>query len=605
MTDLKDFSGVKIIRIDTLDEAESCLRWLGERRSALAWDLETGETNGNALKWWLPGFEIRLAQFGDLQKAWVIRPDRFGALIEKVFTDYDRDTVTHNGIGFDGHALLSCGFSLPDKSKWHDTLLQSRILDSRGKHGLKFLAGTAFGEVAALGEKALNEAFRLQGYGKDKGRGFSEIAYGIAAYDAYSGIDVILTARLHELQYPQIQAQFADIYENELAAWHVTFEHEHKGLPVDLDFARQTESEYESKLQQLQQELRAIGITKPGSKMQRLEVLYKEGFEAEEFTETGEPKVDKKILEKFASPTALLLLEYGRIEHWLTAYVRKTIDESYNGIVYPGIQPFGAKTGRQSANNPPVQQLPSHHPDAWKMRRMFLPRPGDKLWSIDYDGEENRLAAHFSQDTALTNLIMSGADIHRYTAAIVYGVPEDQIEKEQRSIVKNVVYADQYGAGVKKLMKMLGMSKEEVIRIKNGIAAAYPELAQWKKDVEAEAKQRYRDERNAYAYTWAGRKVFADQFEDKEPSYYTLTNYILQGSGADVLKTALNRIAAAGLSEYIYLPVHDELLFSLPDDSNAVELARELAQIMTFDNGEFRVPMTCSPEGPFDHWQGH
>jgi DNA polymerase-1 len=605
MTDLKDFTDVKIVRVDTLDEAEDFLRWLGERREVLAWDLETGETNGQALKWWLPSFKIRLAQFGDMQKAWVFRPDRFGAVIEKVFTDYDRDTVTHNGVGFDGHALRSLSFTLPKQSNWHDTLLQSRILDSRGKHNLKFLANREFGEIASIGESALNKAFRELGFGKDKGMGFSHIPYGTVAYDAYSAIDVILTARLHGLYYPQIKANYLEAYERELAAWHVTFEHEHKGMSVDLKFAHEIENEYEAKLGQLKLELNSLGISKPGSKAQRLEVLYKEGFEPDDWTDTGEPKLDKKILEKFASPTAQLLLEYGRVEHWLTAYVRKTINESYNEVVYPNINAFGAKTGRQSASNPPVQQLPSHHPDAWKMRAMFLPRPGDKLWSIDYDGEENRLAAHFSKDKALTNLIMSGADIHRYTAAIVHGIPEDQIEKEQRSIVKNVVYADQYGAGVKKLMKMLDMSRDEVTRIKDGIAKAYPELTRWKKDIELEAKQRYHSTGSAYAYTWGGRKVFADQFEDKEPSYYTLTNYVLQGSGADVLKEALNRIAAAGLSNYMYLPVHDELLFSLPDDESSKELALQLSRIMTFDNGEFDVPLTCSPEGPFDRWQGH
>lgn len=613
MTDLRvtyepivPFRKSKLRRLDTTADIEEFFRWLSLSRYALSFDSETGEESGQALKWWLPTFKLRLLQFGDCNGGFVMRADRFGAVIEEVFTRYEGDFVSHNGIGFDGHVLKGAGFSMPPKDKWHDTLMQSRILDSRGSHRLKDIAVRLFGPDANAAEKALNRAFELHGYGKDKGLGFSKIAYGTPAYDVYSAVDVIIGARIDAEFRPQVLSDFKEAYDREIAAWHVTFEHEEQGLPVDLEYAHQLKDKYEEKLILLQHELRQLGISNPNSKIQKVEALTKDGWEPEDFTETGEPKLDKPTLEKIASPLAFMLMEHSRIEGWMTKYIDKVIDDSYNGIVYPTFNPFGAKTGRQAAYGPPVQQLPSRHEDAHEIRRMILARPGEVIYSIDYDGQENRLAASFSKDEALIDLIMSGKDIHTYTAAVVFNIPEEQVSKDQRTLVKNVVYAQQYGAGIKKLMKMLGMDYDQVVQIKEGIKRAYPQFTQWTHELMAEAEVRWHSEGSAYAYTWGGRRVFADEYIDKNGitryKDYTLTNYVLQGTGADVLKEKMNHIAAAGLSKYILLPVHDELLFSLPEGPAGLELAHELASIMEMPT-EFAVPLTCSPSEPSKYWK--
>lgn len=603
-----DLRSTKLCRLDSTKDIPAFEKWLWEgkdARFALSFDTETAGLKGKALEWYLPGFKARLVQFGDCDKGFVLRADRFGSVIEEVFTEYDGDFVSHNGIGFDSHVLDVAGFSRPPMHRWHDTLMQSRVLDSRGSHKLKDLAAKKFGSAAAAGEKALNRAFELHGFAKnEKGRAFSEIPYGVAAYDCYSAIDVIIGARLDAEQRPLIYSQYAEAYERELASWWVTNEHETKGLPVDEEYGRELQSEYVGRLEIVRGQLQGLGIQNPNSKPQKLKVLLLEGFEAEDFTETGEPKLDKAVLEKIASPTALLLMEHSRIEGWLTKYINKVVNDNYEGRVYPSFNPFGAKTGRQAAYGPPVQQLPGRHEEAYKIRRLFCAEEDQDLWSIDYDGQENRLAAHFSGDEALTKLIMSGAKIHRYTAAKVYEKSEDEVTHDEYNTIKGFVYAEQYGAGIKKLMKMTGLAKDDVMRIKDGISEAYPQLAAWKRQVQDDAKYRWRTEGDAYAFTWGGRRVYADQYEDKEPAFYTLTNYVLQGSGADILKMALNRIAAAGLSEYIYLPVHDELLFSLPTGPEGEELAIELARLMAFPT-EFSVPMTCSPEKLGKYWTPH
>jgi DNA polymerase-1 len=228
----------------------------------------------------------------------------------------------------------------------------------------------------------------------------------------------------------------------------------------------------------------------------------------------------------------------------------------------------------------------------------------DELWSIDYDSQENRLLAHFSEDPALLKIISEGLDIHHYNAAEIYQVPYGTATPEQRDIAKRYSYAEAYGAGIKRLSKGLSISQDEVRMMRDRTRAAYPGVQEWKKRVESDAKRRFADGDGPWGLTWLGRKVYADEYEGFEPKFYTLSNYILQGSGADVLKVALNRIAAAGLSKYIYLPVHDEILFSLPSGPQGVELANELAILMTFKD-EFIVPLTCAPAGPFNAWEPH
>lgn len=596
----------RLHRLDTTDDIAEFFRWLSLSRQVLSFDTETGGEDGQSLKWWLPGFKLRLVQFGDTDHGFAMRADRFGAVIEEVLTKYEGDFVSHNGMGFDGHVLLAAGHSLPPKERWHDTLMQSRIIDSRGFHGLKDLGNKYFGPDAAAAEKALNIAFELHGFGKDKGRGFSYIPYGTPAYDCYSAADVVLGARLHAQQIPIINEHFRRPYEREVGSWHVTFEHESQGLPVDMQAATELKERYEEKLILLRHELSQLGIKNPNSKIQRVEALSKEGWVPEEFTESGEPKLDKLTLEKIASPTANMLMEYGRVEGWMTKYIDKILEDSYRGVIYPSFNPFGAKTGRQAAYGPPVQQLPSRHEDAHEIRRLILARPDEVIYSIDYDGQENRLAAAFSHDEALTNLILSGEDIHTYTAAIVFGISEAEVTKDQRTLVKNVVYAQQYGAGIKKLMKMLGMDYDQVVQIKEGIKRAYPQFTQWTHRLMNEAEVRWNTEGAAYAYTWGGRRVYADEYIDKSGinryKDYTLTNYVLQGTGADILKEKMNYIAAAGYSKYILLPVHDELLFSLPEGPEGYELAHELARIMQMMD-EFSVPLTCSPSEPSKYWK--
>jgi DNA polymerase-1 len=526
----------------------------------------------------------------------------FGFLIEYVFLSYNRPMVSHNGIGFDGHVLDAAGFTKPPKHLWHDTLMMSRIIDSRGSHTLESLANKYLGVDASAGKRLMKKAMKIHGF-TDMGDFFANVSYDVLAYTIYSANDVILTARIYAVLL-KLMDEFATPYEREIGAWHVTAEHEGYGLDADIAYADELYDEWQAELRILHAQLKELGIENPKSTAQQIAVLMEDGWEPEEFTEkSGKPKLDKKIMEQLDHEVVDLLLEYNRIHHWLAAYIRPVRENSYCGKIYPSFNPFGAKTGRQSVYGPPLQQLPSRHDDAWKIRRLILPRPNEQLWSIDYDAQENRLLAHYSQCPGLLKVIRDGLDIHRYTASHVYNIGYDEVTKDQRALVKNVVYAQQYGAGIKKLMKMLNMTETEVRIIKEGIERAYPGVTAWKKKVEEEAAYRWKTEGQAYAYTWGGRRVYADQFEDKEPAYYTLTNYILQGTAADILKEKLNTIAAAGLSHYILFPVHDELLFSLPTGPQGREIANELAELMAMPD-EFIVPMTCSPEGPYESW-GH
>lgn len=583
--------------VETQDDVAAFFRWLGERRSVLACDTET-----TGLRYWRPDFRVRLVQFGDLDTGWIFRADRFGAAIEDTITQYEGQWTGHNFAAHDYHALTNAGFSFPDKRRVDDTLIMSKLAQANQfGHGLKENAVKHFGQAAGIGQSLLHEAFALHGLREDSRdhneseRAWSTIPYLCEAYSVYSGLDTIISARLWEKLNPIIQKDYAEAYAREMASWFVTVSHEHRGLRVDLDYTNKLLDEMDQDIQIVRSQLAELGVPNPGARQKLAQKLLDEGWVPKEFSKkSGKPKLDKAVLEGLDNEVVAPLLEWSRLTKWRTAYVVAVLDRSHNGRVYPSINHFGAKTGRQSMFGPPIHQMPSRHPDAHKIRRMFLPEEGDAAVSIDYAAEEDRLSTHFSDDKAMREIFNKGLKKHRYTAAGVYQIPYESVTEEQYGLIKGFSYASAYGAQDPKLAKMLGIAVGEVAAIRERTSGVYAEFAEYVAKLEEMGRQQFRAEGAAYATTIGGRRVYADQGKWGEPKYYQLVNYINQGSGADILKEAQNRIAAAGLSHHLMFELHDEVLITVPKGPEGDEIAREIGQLMTFKEGDtvFGAPLT-------------
>lgn len=603
MSDLLD---VPITYITDFDEVEEFLRWLGERRFCLGFDLET-----TGLRYWRPEFRIRLAQFGDANRAWVFRVDRYGALLEHVMSQYKERISGHNIIGFDFHCLASQGFALPDPRNVHDTLISSKLTQANQyDHSLKGNGVRHFGSVAKFGQDMLHEAFSQLGLREDSRNtaeseyAWTNIPYDCDAYTLYSGLDTVLVARLDEKLWPEVCSSFAEPYEREIASWFVTGKTERKGLRVDLDYTNKYHDEISQQIDVVRNQLAHLGLPNPGSRATLAKKLIDDGWEPADFSKkTGAPTTKKAVIENLDFEVIGPLMEWNRLTKWRTTYVESILNCAYNGRVFPSINHMGAKTGRQSAYGPPIHQMPSRHDDAWKIRRMFLPEEGEQWVSIDYQAQENRLLAHFSGDQLLTKIITEGLDIHIYNAAAIFDVPIGSVTPEQRAISKTYSYASGYGAQDLKLSTVLGCNVSDMPAIRQRVAGAFSGVAAYSEVLEQSALDQFQREGSAYVTTWGGRRVYIDSKYGRLQTTQVV-NYPNQGSGADILKDAQNKIAAAGLEDHIALTLHDEFGISVPRGKDGEDIAHEISRLMEFRT-EFKVPMLTSTGSQTDYWGEH
>ena len=257
-----------------------------------------------------------------------------------------------------------------------------------------------------------------------------------------------------------------------------------------------------------------------------------------------------------------------------------------------------------SISNPPLQTLPSKG-SGGEIRRCIVPRKGRELWAIDYQGQEARLFAHYSQDPGMLAALNAGQDLYTYTAQVIYEDPTIDKDHELRNRTKVTMLAFTYGAGVDRLADQTGLPKSEVELFLKRLFTVFPNVRDLTGDhaiggvypggPAISARQRLEEEGLAYIFTSGGRR-FAVPSTDE---LYKCVNGLMQGSGSDVLKEAIIRLERAGLGDYIVVPVHDEIVFEFPREGGA-ELAAHAATLMT--DRSFSVTLEVEATGPLTNW---
>jgi DNA polymerase-1 len=245
-----------------------------------------------------------------------------------------------------------------------------------------------------------------------------------------------------------------------------------------------------------------------------------------------------------------------------------------------------------SITGPPLQTLPKGP----QIRHCILPEPGHSMYAVDYDAQELRLFASYAQEQGLIGAFAEGKDLHSYTASLVYGIPYDDVTKDSplRQIAKNTRFAQLYGAGPDKIAQTAGVAVhliEEFIETSDQVFPGIPHFMQF---IDNTARTRLAKEKVAYVWSHGGRFLPADP--DK---LYSLVNYLIQGSASDILKTKIIELDMAGYGDWIICPVHDELLFNVPNGSE--DEMPKIKDIME-DHTSFTVPLTCSVTGPLKTW---
>ena len=316
-------------------------------------------------------------------------------------------------------------------------------------------------------------------------------------------------------------------------------------------------------------------------------------------TKTG-ASTDFEVLEQLAAmghEVPRLLIEYRELAKLKSTYV-----DALPGYVNPGtgrihtsFNQTGAATGRLSSSDPNLQNIPIRTPRGEAIRRAFVAAPGCVLVTADYSQIELRLLAHLSGDPAFLQAFEQGGDIHRQTAAIIFGVAQDQVTPEMRARAKTINFGTIYGQGPFALSRQLGISQDQAKEFIAQYFTRFAGVRAWLDRTVATAREK------GYVETIFGRRRYVPELRDRNFNIRafgerTATNSPLQGSAADLIKIAMIRIAHGFREQHLaarmLLQVHDELVIEVPqaEQGSAGELVKRHMETAA----ELRVPLVVS-----------
>jgi DNA polymerase I len=463
--------------------------------------------------------------------------------------------------------LRQAGVELKGAS--YDSMLASFLLDpGRRSHGVDTLA-------LELLNRPMRSHDDLTGKGKTR---ISLPEVSIADASECGGADSAAILALHRLFAPRLEeAVMQRLLDSlEMPLVEVLVDMEWAGIAIDAGLFGGLARELSVDLQRLEAQiaLAAGGSVNLNSPKQLAAVLFDRlQLPALKKTKTG-PSTDADVLEQLAEmghEVPRLLLEYRELEKLRSTYV-DVLPRAVNrttGRIHTSFNQIGAATGRLSSTDPNLQNIPVRSPRGEAIRRGFVPQAGWKFVVADYSQIELRLMAHLSGDPAFSEAFRNGQDIHRQTAALIFGVPIEEVSAEMRARAKTINFGTIYGQGPFALSKQLSIPQEEA---KAFIAEYFRRFAGVRTFLDRQveiARER------GYVETLFGRRryipeVHVRNFNMRAFGERQAQNAPLQGSAADLIKIAMARIHAAlrdgGFAARLLLQVHDELVLEAPVD---------------------------------------
>ncbi|MBK5913188.1 DNA polymerase I, partial [Rhodocyclus purpureus] len=486
---------------------------------------------------------------------------------------------------YDQHVFANHGIAL--KGVAHDTLLQSYVLES-GKDGAR---GHDLGQLARrhLGLETIS-------YESLCGKGASQIGFEqlpIEQAAPYAAEDADLCLRLHARLYPQIAAEagLARIYgEIEMPVRDILFRIERNGVLIDAAQLARQSHELGSRLLQIEQDAYAAA-GQPfnlASPKQLAEILFtKLGLPVKKKTPGGTPSTDEEVLSELALdyPLPKLLLESRQLAKLKGTYTDKLprMINAASGRVHTSFSQSAAVTGRLASSDPNLQNIPVRTGEGRRIREAFVAPAGSVIVSADYSQIELRIMAHLSGDERLLDAFARGEDVHRATAAEIFGVSAQEVGADQRRVAKVINFGLIYGMSAFGLARQLDLDRGAAQSYIDRYFARYPGVARYMEETRMKARDR------GYVETVFGRRLWlpdirASQQGRRQGAERAAINAPMQGTAADLIKLAMIAVQGwidrASLATKIVLQVHDELVLEVPD----AELARvreELPGLMT------------------------
>ncbi|WP_036302019.1 DNA polymerase I [Methylotenera sp. L2L1] len=475
---------------------------------------------------------------------------------------------------YDQHVLANHNIQLNGIA--HDTLLQSYVFESHKTHGMDALSERHLGiktitfeEVAGKGAKQVS---------------FNQVTVEVAA--EYAAEDADITLQLHEAMYPQVatDTKLDYIYRQiELPVSNILFTIERNGVLIDANMLNAQSNEIGLKLVALENQAYELA-GQPfnlGSPKQLQEILFgKLGIKPLKKTPSGTPSTDEDVLQELALdyPLPKVLLEYRGLAKLKSTYSDKLprmINPS-TGRVHTSYNQAVAITGRLASSDPNLQNIPVRTQEGRRIREAFIAPQGSHIVSADYSQIELRIMAHLSQDAGMLNAFANNEDIHRATAAEIFGVERENVDNEQRRYAKVINFGLIYGMSAFGLAQNLNIERSAAQNYIERYFARYPGVRQYMQETREIAKQK------GYVETYFGRRLWVPEINSsngmrRAGAERAAINAPMQGTAADLIKLAMiavqNWLTAEKLNTKLIMQVHDELVLEVPDSE--LELVKE------------------------------
>ena len=489
----------------------------------------------------------------------LLKPVLENPAIQKVGQNfkYDLTIFARNGIDVQGVAF--------------DTMLESYVLNSTGRHNMDDLAKRYLGHQTISFEE-------IAGKGKNQ-LTFNQIQLEQAA--EYAAEDADVTMKLQQVLWeklskePTLEKLFKEM---ELPLLGVLSRMERRGVLIDSDALFLQSNEIANRLSELEEQAYVLA-GQPfnlASTKQLQEILFdKLGLPVIQKTPKGAPSTKEEVLEELAFSHELpkVLVEHRGLSKLKSTYTDKLpqMVNPQTGRVHTSYHQAVTATGRLSSSDPNLQNIPIRNEEGRRIRQAFIARKGFTVVAADYSQIELRIMAHLSQDQGLINAFTQGKDIHRYTAAEIFGVALDEVTSEQRRNAKAINFGLIYGMSAFGLSRQLGIGRADAQSYMDLYFKRYPGVQTFMHDIREKAKAQ------GYVETLFGRRLYLPDINSsngmrRKAAERVAINAPMQGTAADIIKRAMIQLDQKLQNDpdiAMIMQVHDELVFEVRSEKVA------------------------------------
>ncbi|MEY3580879.1 MAG: polymerase [Pseudomonadota bacterium] len=516
------------------------------------------------------------------------RADVLAAL--KPWLENDAKAKVGQHLKYDSHVFANHGIQVQGISQ--DTLLESYVLESHKKHDMDSLS------LRWLNRKTIS-------YEEICGKGASQIGFEEVSLETalnYAAEDADVTLQLHQAMWPRLESndKLRFIYEKiELPVSRVLQQVERNGVLIDSDLLAKQSAEIGQRLLEIEKQAHELA-GQPfnlNSPKQLGEIFFdKLKLPVVKKTPSGSPSTDEEVLQKLAEdyPLPKVLLEYRSLAKLKSTYTDKLpkMVNAATGRVHTNYGQAIAVTGRLSSNDPNLQNIPIRTAEGRRIREAFIAPAGSVIVSADYSQIELRIMAHLSGDENMLRAFAAGEDIHRATAAEIFGLALSEVSSEQRRYAKVINFGLMYGMSAFGLAGNLGIERSAAQMYMEKYFTRFSGVKQFMDDVRQQAKSQ------GYVETVFGRRLWLPEINSpngprRQGAERAAINAPMQGTAADLIKLAMidvqKWLTASQMKTLMVMQVHDELVLEVPE--NELALVKEKLPALMAEVAQLKVPL--------------